>query len=260
MGHPVPRENSKEANPKVRDLEKQLKDNLGKWNAERERLVMQIQRLEESARQWDTERRRLNEHAGQLQQAFVQASAKIQTLEVAAREPSSSELKLEELKNQNAEVEQKLEAAQSRWDVERRDMHSQIERLQQQLQRTTDTSGRVSKEVVDQLRQQYEQRLHETTQQKTQLAKELESVNVLLEVERTRLSTGHAPSNGNGAGLSSETINAEIARVETQLSQIMAIIDDPETELATVIRKNVEKAELDSYLKGILFSLGKTHK
>jgi hypothetical protein len=260
MGHPVPRENSKEANPKVRDLEKQLKENLGKWNAERERLVMQIQRLEESARQWDTERRRLNEHAGQLQQAFVQASAKIQTLEVAAREPSSSELKLEELKNQNAEVEQKLEAAQTRWDVERRDMHSQIERLQQQLQRTTDTSGRVSKEVVDQLRQQYEQRLHETTQQKTQLAKELESVNVLLEVERTRLSTGHAPSNGSGAGLSSETINAEIARVETHLSQVMAIIDDPETELATVIRKNVEKAELDSYLKGILFSLGKTHK
>ena len=124
MGHPVPKENSKEANPKVRDLEKQLKDNLGKWNAERERLVMQIQRLEESARQWDTERRRLNEHAGQLQQAFVQASAKIQTLEVAAREPSSSELKLEELKNQNAEVEQQLEAAQSRWDAERRDMKS----------------------------------------------------------------------------------------------------------------------------------------
>jgi len=261
MGHPVPRENSKEANPKVRDLEKQLKDNLGKWNAERERLVMQIQRLEESARQWDTERRRLNEHAGQLQQAFVQASAKIQTLEVAAREPSSSELKLEELKNQNAEAEQQLEAAQSRWDAERRDMQSQIERLQQQqLQRTTDTSGRVSKEVVDQLRQQYEHRLHEATQQKTQLAKELESLNVLLEVERTRLSTGHAPSNGSGAGLSSETINAEIARVETQLSQIISIIDDPETELATVIRKNVEKAELESYLKGILFSLGKTHK
>jgi len=265
--------------------------------------LMQIQRLEESARQWDAERRRLNDHAGQLQQAFVQASAKIQTLEVAAREPSSSELKLEELKNQNAEVEQKLESAQSRWDVERRDMNSQIERLQQQLQRTSDTSGRVSKEVVDQLgqqyeqrlheatqqierlqqqlqrtsdtsgrvskevvdqlRQQYEQRLHEATQQKTQLAKEVESLNVLLEVERTRLSTGHAPSNGNngnGAGLSSETINAEIARVETQLSQIITIIDDPETELATVIRKNVEKAELDSYLKGILFSLGKTHK
>jgi hypothetical protein len=260
MGHPVPRENSKEANPKVRDLEKQLKDNLGKWNAERERLVMQIQRLEESARQWDAERRTLNDHAGQLQQAFVQASAKIQTLEVAAREPNSSELKLEELKNQNAEVEQQLENAQSRWDVERRDMHSQIERLQQQLQRTTDTSGRVSKEAVDQLRQQYEHRLHEANQQKTQLAKELESVNVLLEVERTRLSKGPAAGNGNGSGLSTEAINAEIARVETQLSQIIAIIDDPETELATVIRKNVEKAELDSYRKGILFSLGKTSK
>src|SRR5215510_8806710 len=67
MGRPVPAENSPELNPNVRDLQSQLKENLGKWNSEREQLVGQIRKLEETSRRWDTERRQLNDHAGQLQ-------------------------------------------------------------------------------------------------------------------------------------------------------------------------------------------------
>ena len=52
-------------------------------------------------------------------------------------------------------------------------------------------------------------------------------------------------------------IEAEIARVETALNEIVSIIENPDTELSAVIRKNVEKAELDSYLKGMLFALGR---
>jgi hypothetical protein len=33
-------------------------------------------------------------------------------------------------------------------------------------------------------------------------------------------------------------------------------IDDPTTDLSTVIRKNVERAELNAYLKGIQYSTG----
>jgi hypothetical protein len=53
------------------------------------------------------------------------------------------------------------------------------------------------------------------------------------------------------------TIDAEVERVEEMISTIAELIDNPETELSTVIRKNVERAELDAYLKGILFSLGR---
>jgi hypothetical protein len=45
--------------------------------------------------------------------------------------------------------------------------------------------------------------------------------------------------------------------VERKLSEVIAVIDNPDTELATVTRKNFEKAELDAYLKGMLFTLGK---
>src|SRR5262249_25550968 len=131
---------------------------------------------------------------------------------------------------------------------------SQTERLQQQLQRMSETRERVSKEVVDQLRQQYDLRLQEAIQQKTQLAEELQSASKLLETERTRLSAAHTST---GAGLDTDAISAEVSRVEGMLSEIIAVIDNPDTELATVIRKNVEKAELDAYLRGILFTLGK---
>ena len=57
--------------------------------------------------------------------------------------------------------------------------------------------------------------------------------------------------------MDNETISAEVAKVEVQLSEIGKIVDNPNTELSTVIRKNVEKAELDAYLRGILFCLGK---
>src|SRR5215510_13813820 len=98
MGRSV-NDDSFEANPKVRDLEGHLKDNLAQWNAERGRLIAQVQKLEEAARHWDAERRQLNAHAGQLQQAFMQAEAKIQSYEVAARTANPSG-QVEELKRE----------------------------------------------------------------------------------------------------------------------------------------------------------------
>jgi chromosome segregation ATPase len=245
MGRPIPKGEAPEVNPKVRDLENQLQETLAKWTAEREQLVGQIHKLEESARQWDTERRQLNDHAAQLQQAFIQAEAKIQGYEAAARAPNPSQEKLQDLKSEKDALQRQMQDAQTSWDAERR-------RLEQQLQRMSETSERVSTEVVDQLRMQYEQRLQEAILQKTQLTRELQSASSLLESERSRLSAAQA---GSSSGLDTEAIKAEISRVETSISEIIAIIDSPDTELATVIRKNVEKAELDSYLRGILFSL-----
>jgi hypothetical protein len=84
----------------------------------------------------------------------------------------------------------------------------------------------------------------------------------LLETERARLSAEIGKSEVKAAAakagtVDGEAISDEVARVERQIQEIASLIDDPETELSTVIRKNVEKAELGAYLKGILFSLGR---
>jgi chromosome segregation ATPase len=306
MGRPIPAENMPETNPKVRDLQTQLKENLAQWNSERERLVAQIQKLDEASRQWDTERRQLSDHAGQLQQALTQAQAKIQSYEVAARKPNPVKTQVDDLKRELDEtqreneslqrllqekrnaweaeqrslssqiqlLEQQLQRASEKreqankeagqrilqekenaWEAERGRLTSQIEELEQQLQEMSEKREQMSNEVLDQLRQQYEQRLQETLQQKTQLAEELQSARALLQAERAELSEtkkGRGPDSSN-----TKAVEAEISRVEGLLNEILSIIENPNTELSTVIRKNVEKAELDSYLKGILFTLGR---
>src|SRR6185436_19750416 len=57
------------------------------------------------------------------------------------------------------------------------------------------------------------------------------------------------------SGVKSEPVRKEIARVEELIKSVSAVIDDPTTELSTVIRKNVERAELESYLRGMRFAL-----
>jgi hypothetical protein len=53
--------------------------------------------------------------------------------------------------------------------------------------------------------------------------------------------------------LNVEAIEAEVARVETLIQEISRVVDNQETELSVIIRKNVERAELESYLKGLRF-------
>jgi hypothetical protein len=262
MGEAVPREYAPEANPKVRALEEELKQSLARWTAERQKLVGDIQKWEATGRQWETERRQLNTHAGQLQEAYVQSQAKIQGYEVGTRAGTDFETKLNDLKKQKESLERELQDARNETTTERRRLNSEIERRDQQIQRIVTEKEGVSGEVVDQLRKQYEQRLHDAIQQKTQLAQELQSASLLLETERARLSAEIGKADNKQAAaptgtIDREAISAEVARVEEQIRQIAALIDNPETELSTVIRKNVEKAELGAYLKGILFSIGR---
>jgi hypothetical protein len=53
----------------------------------------------------------------------------------------------------------------------------------------------------------------------------------------------------------SQVIREEVARVEGLIHKISETIEDPETELSVVIRKNAERAELESYLRGLRFKL-----
>jgi DNA repair exonuclease SbcCD ATPase subunit len=139
------------------------------------------------------------------------------------------------------------ESEYNRLRVELEQMQEDNRRLEQQLAETGDA---VSSDAVDDLRRQYEQRID-------QLTEELERARTEVELSR-HTSMSAANSNGNsGSGLDLGTIDAEVERVEEMISTIAELIDNPETELSTVIRKNVERAELDAYLKGILFSLGR---
>src|SRR5262245_25354179 len=100
--------------------------------------------------------------------------------------------------------------------------------------------------------------MQEMIREKTQLSDELRNVTSTLEQERIKLATSDGRSaNSSNSGISTQVVDAEVERIQEMIAGIAQLIDDPETELSTVIRKNVERAELDAYLKGILFSLGR---
>jgi hypothetical protein len=72
------------------------------------------------------------------------------------------------------------------------------------------------------------------------------------ELERARQAPPAAAAPKQSAA-EMEAVKAEVARVEALIHDISKIVEDHETELSVVIRKNVERAELESYLRGLRF-------
>jgi chromosome segregation ATPase len=101
-------------------------------------------------------------------------------------------------------------------------------------------------------------RLREKLEQLTDIAaqKELERLHLKEEYDRTQqiLDEATAPRISGGAGVTTDLVIAEEVRVEEQIRELSHLIDDPCTELSAVIRKTVERAQLDFYLKGLRFS------
>jgi hypothetical protein len=121
-------------------------------------------------------------------------------------------------------------------------------------------------EVVESVRKELKierERLHRERDRTTQASLEWEAEKRILEAEcvKARQAAVEARAaqekaeKAQASGVSTETVRREIARIETKLKEISAVIDDPASELSTVIRKNVERAELESYLRGMRFAV-----
>jgi plectin len=249
----------------------------------------EIERLKEELRNARTEAKHA---AGEVEEAKATASKERATLEKQLREVSSQQEKLSreldkrqhsagakdsqpaqsesaqiariKQEYQTAQAETRLAAAASKQQhaAELARLNEELAAARQKLQHLDGNSSAspesVSSEIVEQLREQYDQRMQAMIHEKTQLSDELRNVTSALEEERMKLAT----SNGNGTGstnhgITTQVVDAEVERIQEMIAGIAQLIDDPETELSTVIRKNVERAELDAYLKGILFSLGR---
>jgi chromosome segregation ATPase len=126
--------------------------------------------------------------------------------------------------------------------------------------RLAETSDLVSADVVSDLRQQFEGRMQELLLENTQLADRVKNATSQMDVVYVKSADGSGDKGSSVSTLDSSAIDEEVKRVEELAAEIARLIDDPETELSTVIRKNVERAALDAYLKGILFSLGRGKK
>ena len=252
------------------DLEKSKRD----ASAAREKLERDLEKARQAA---TTLKAGQSENAARLKDELEEARAEIKLVTrrfdeakgAASKERAGMEKQLRDAVNAQEKLERDLEMQPD--PAAQKEMHSadmahlteeleEARKVNQRLERRlSESKDSVSSEVVEQLRRQYDNRIQEMIRQKTQISEELKTATSLLEAERRKVRTNGdpVPTKGADGTINTGMIDAEVARVQEMIINIAHLIDNPETELSTVIRKNVERAELDAYLKGILFSLGR---
>lgn len=123
-----------------------------------------------------------------------------------------------------SQTAQHLQAASAKWEAERSRLNNALEKTAQMGAEWEAERGRLNSEI-------------------DRLQAALAAAEANKEIEKK------AEPPANTAALAEE-----IERVEQLIKEISAVIEDPATELSTVIRKNVERAELQAYLRGIRYA------
>jgi chromosome segregation ATPase len=259
---------------KLREAEQELEDSSEKWRQERRRLNEEIEDLETALRKARTEgraadvqeaevtarvqkveaqadqrvqeasaeRERLRDSLEDMKQALAQQESKIDRTELdAIREELLT--RVAEAEDARAQLAEEFAASRTGWEEERASLKALIDEAAHTARAG---AANLEADLREKLTTEYEWKLKELNFQKEQLEQKLaESV------------PGPSTSTGSGEGTDSDTV-AEIASVDKQLSEVKAFIEDPSAALSKVVRKNVERAELEAYRRGLRFRAGAT--
>ena len=195
-----------------------------------------VDRMESATAEWHTERQRMDTTIEEMNRKLTESEAKIDRGELdALREELLA--RLEESDRQKTDLQEKLTSVTREWTEEKSSFDSKLSGVERAAQ--SDREG-VESELRKKLTLEYEWKLQDLTFQKEQLEQKLNT------------GAAQAPAPKGSAG---SEITQEIAGIDGQIAEITAFIDDPGSNLSTVIRKNVERAELEAYRRGLAFGL-----
>jgi hypothetical protein len=150
-----------------------------------------------------------------------------------------------------ATTDQRLEKTTNEFAAERREFQQRIATLEEEI---ACSKNMVQQVIPTPLSRELEAKLEEVMGEKARLAEELQEANARRNAEGQRLETMQA-ARGDTRDVS-DAVKAEIACIESREREISGKIEDPSTDLATQIRFNRERSELEAYLKGLRYSLG----
>ncbi len=168
-----------------------------------------------------------------LLQAVHETEASIQSQAAAHLETALTELRL----RLEEQFQARVSELTSQWAAERERLNAELSRVTQAATQWEGERRRLNSEL-ERLAQ-----LQAMTQAEAEKA-------IAAAKAATASSSKSTPAPGP-----SDSLLREMERVEVLIHEITALMEDSSTELSTVIRKNVEKAELESYLKGMRFAL-----
>jgi hypothetical protein len=200
---------------------------------ERDQLRLELEELKRTAAEWSSERAML----------VAECERATHLLEQSRNEHDRAIADTDEaaaiaLERQIATAIDRVRAElTTRWEAERTHLVAERNRAQQRL---ADAAADHERQLAD-----------AAGKARSEFANEREELR--RELEEAKHVTATTPAGQSSAG--NETIQAEIARVEDVIRAISQVISDPTTELSVVIRKNAERAELESYLRGLRFKI-----
>jgi len=188
---------------------------------ERNELIQELEHLKQSAREWENERAALITDLKRASQLLEQSRDE-HSRELAETDEAAAIA----LERQIATVVDRVRAeSAAEWKKERAHIEADRDRLREESE-------------------QARRLLAEAT---------LEHSRMMAEVLEAR-SVAAAPK-AEAPGVDVGNLAAEVSRIEGLIQDISKAIEDPEAELSLVIRKNAERAELESYLRGVRFAI-----
>ncbi len=227
---------SRTAPSELETLRKEMTAKLGQAEAARSEFE---ERLGTERADWEKERASLETNISNLEMSVSEGSSKIDPAELDAVKDELLS-RLAESEEKRTALEGELKAATDQRAKERSEFEQQMDELKQ----STGTIGDDREtELREKLSIEYEWKIEELTFQKDQLEQKINSA-------------GTTPS----VPTSNADLSGEIADIDTQIAALTKFIDDPTAALSAVIRKNVERAELEAYRRGICFQIDGTKK
>ena len=187
--------------------------------------------------EWEAERAQLAADCENANQLLVQARKDHDRAQSETDEAASIALELQV----TTAVDRMRAELTAQMDAERAGLLAQRNRAQQRLAEDALDHERELAEAVNNVR--------------VELAGEIESLRQQLEEAKHAAAQPQAPALTETSSDWFKAIQAEIVRVGSQIQEIAEMVESRDTALTVVIRKNVERAELESYLRGLRFSI-----
>lgn len=194
------------------------------------------------------------EHVDRAKQEVQEAlDAKFQGDLQSALDGLKSEFEVER-ERFNKDLQQAAEAA-SKLESERSGLIAEVQRVKDDSAAERERFNKEllhAVEAASQLEAERSGLISEVQRVKDDSAAEVEKAR-----EEARAAAAKAPAAAPAAAgpVLSASLQEEMSKSEARLQEILKIIDDPATELSKVIRLNVEKSEVEAYLRGIRVAL-----
>jgi chromosome segregation ATPase len=227
--------------------------------AERDQLRQELDAAIQLSAQRAAECAQLKFERDRAQQSVAE-TAEVQrktTAETLQREVASA------VERVRQELTTEAETLRLQWEAARRQLESELQQVKGALTKAelaranalsdSEASDRKNSKLMEdcvRLRQELEKLSDEVSQKdierdrlKEECGRAYQALAEAKSVQASQVSNG-APGE----------LKAELTRVEELIHELSVVIDDPSSDLSVVIRKTVERAQQEAYLKGLRFT------